>query len=808
MLPVLPLLFTLASTVAPAQEDPAKDLRAKDPALRLAALETLDAEGHDKLEKLLLGALKDKDWEVRERAIILLGRHGTPRMALDKLIGQALEAPVRRMRWAAADSAAALDGVAAAEDLAKKLKGKTATRAAQALARIAIAKEDLGDLDGAKLQRLVAGKEASVREAATYALLAVEPTSEALVVALSSPDVVVRCAALEALAQRPQPASTATLLEHLSSDDLRDVERRRVLTALETVLGLSGSELEVAVEAARSVWQADTLPAAYLALVARSAKRVGQDQAIFGDDGARAVYETILAGDDVAGRTAAAAALGACERAEALPRLVRLSREDEAWRVRLIAMRTALNHFPLERPKEGSETAQAPDGETDEADPQDLETLAGRVAWLSERLASDEEGLVREEAAVRLAIPDSDAPVDALVAALEDSDWRVAACAAVSLGHTRTRRALDALIAQATATDWTLRGAAIVGIGHTILDGMVEPLLAALEDEEPAVAYSALEGLQRVTGQYEMGPEAADWRSWWAEHGEKIRLRDPRKDEERRKKYGYHRPESEIYRGLDVIVLVSRGDHIQNIFDRREIAYRTTAAAQITECGLHPESVFVSNCTGEIEVDDVERLEWFVRVGGSVFGSCWALSQTIERIYPGVVRKLATVNEVLDDVRAHILEDPEKNPFLRGAFSHDVHPIYHLEGAHLIEVLFPERCQVLLDSPEASERHGGGNLAVWFDAGHGVILDSVNHFDLQGLEVARGLKTPEDRQAYAVDHMGLTYAEWRKVKGDKFWKNNVKASREVFDESAFRFVTNFVRAKRLGDELGDAARED
>ena len=33
-----------------------------------------------------------------------------------------------------------------------------------------------------------------------------------------------------------------------------------------------------------------------------------------------------------------------------------------------------------------------------------------------------------------------------------------------------------------------------------------------------------------------------------------------------------------------------------------------------------------------------------------------------------------------------------------------------------------------------AERHGNGNLAAWFFSGHGVMFDSVNHFDLQGMK--------------------------------------------------------------------------
>ena len=79
------------------------------------------------------------------------------------------------------------------------------------------------------------------------------------------------------------------------------------------------------------------------------------------------------------------------------------------------------------------------------------------------------------------------------------------------------------------------------------------------------------------------------------------------------------------------------------------------------------------------------------------------------------------------------------------------------------------------------------------------MFDSVNHFDLQGLGLASGLKTGVDRQAYAVDHLGLSFEGWRETRTQGFWRNSKKASEEVADLSAFRLLTNFVRSKRIGE---------
>ena len=233
------------------------------------------------------------------------------------------------------------------------------------------------------------------------------------------------------------------------------------------------------------------------------------------------------------------------------------------------------------------------------------------------------------------------------------------------------------------------------------------------------------------------------------------------------------------------------------MLDRLKIQYRTTEQGSVLDDGVNPEAIFVSNCTGELKPEDVEPLAWFVRTGGSLFGSCWALTETIARIHPGVMRMFPTPQQVLDDVRARPCR-PD-SPLLTGVFPPSVVPIYHLEGAHLIQVLDPDQCEVLIDSPDAAERHGCGNLAAWFFSGHGVLFDSANHFDLQGLGVAGAgaLRSPIDRQAYAIDHLGMSFETWRQTRTASYWRSPTKSTANVPDLSAFRLLTNFVRSKRM-----------
>ena len=95
-------------------------------------------------------------------------------------------------------------------------------------------------------------------------------------------------------------------------------------------------------------------------------------------------------------------------------------------------------------------------------------------------------------------------------------------------------------------------------------------------------------------------------------------------------------------------------------------------------------------------------------------------------------------------------------------------------------------------------------MAAWFTAGHGVVMGASNHFDRQTmskLQNARGvsIKTEADRRGFAVDHFGFSWEKVRELDAREVFARQSDAEKEVTDLSAFRFLTNFVRRKRIVD---------
>ncbi|MCA8947871.1 MAG: HEAT repeat domain-containing protein, partial [Planctomycetes bacterium] len=163
--------FALAAALLPAAtaaaQDAAADLRSKDVAVQLAAIDAIAAANGD-VPLILPGLLKDKDWEVQERAAMALGKLGHA-ASLPQLATMAQDGDVFRVRRAAALAVSAIDAAAGAERIAKKLKGKDQIAALEALAFVLRGHPGFAEID--KIEALVAAADAEVREPAAVAFL-------------------------------------------------------------------------------------------------------------------------------------------------------------------------------------------------------------------------------------------------------------------------------------------------------------------------------------------------------------------------------------------------------------------------------------------------------------------------------------------------------------------------------------------------------------------------------------------------------------------------------------------------------------
>ena len=755
-------------------EDLTYRLQSKKAEVRVEAVKELawqDGDDDD-VEQTLIQSLKDTDWEVVEEAARALGRRGR-KDAIKPLAKVAIHGDIRRVRAAAAQALRELKSDDAAKYVIDDELKKQPVRALEFLARLA----PLGGKQTVEaIEEHLGSREVPVRVAAAGGLAALPIESRIAWLKTLAEDrhLEVYATGLTALRAQPDAEMLAPLLQSLAPPRLNDVIARRIVAAIVAIVESATPEQNQTRldELSQILPDPTTLSASAAVWVSRLYGRIVQMDLARSDPPEESIWtqpvfewlQPYREHTEAGVRSAAITATGLIPAPTALTAVCERAQQDENVRVRVNALRAAVMNHTAENPV---------------------------VLQLAMTLSTEDPSeRVREEAVVALGVRGHPEVLKPLQQALADSAWTVAVCAAVSLGKTGQSEAVEPLRELAESRDWKLNSAAVVGLGHLRRPTVVPDLIDSLSSRDRAKHWSAWEFLRRLTSD-DVAAKKTAWTKWWKNNADSFAFPDVSDDA---KRFGYAAPPATVYQNLDITVFQSRGDHIEFLLDELEIEYRTTRSGTVGKEGVHPFGIFVSNCSGECNDDDIEHINWFVRTGGYLFCSCWALTHTAAKVYPGVIQQQRTRNQVMDHVRAEPC--PVESPYLRGVFAEMSQPMYALEGAHLIQVLDRERAEILIDSPECATRWGSGNLAAWFSVGHGVILDSVNHFDLQGLAKAKHLKQAKDRMIFAMDHMGLTYEELRELARRKIWANQSKSAEVARDLSAFRFITNFVRQKR------------
>lgn len=773
------VLAALLLALALGTDDLEDRLGSDDATERVDAVDAVLAADRDDALDLLTDALEDEDWEVLEHAATALGTLGDPE-ALDDLVDAALEVPIERVRRALCTAIGALDGEEcaqeAADDFAKKAKGKSALEALQALTYLGEVAEISARIK--RLDDLATSDDPLLAHWAGRAAVAVTRDGHGLgsLVKLAREEdaLVALCGGLETAERRPTPIDVQIVQGLAQDPDSVDVVRRRALRGL-----AAGMELtDTAHNLGLLTGTLDARRGAELAwYLVRRLEASGLDA---GDTKGARDHALELARAAVDGGDPATRGAG-------LRVIEHLGEEEDLDRV----LDTLASGSPRNRVRAAQALGRGFDPST-------------WVAPLGERLANEGDPSVREAWCVALGQRGLDAALEPLAGALDDDAWEVVVCAAVSIGKLNVDGSAEALAALVEDRDWKKRGAAAAGYGWLYRSAAVEPLISLLDDRDGSVERTAWEGLKRLSRREDIPADAKEWAAWWEEYRERHRFEHPADAQERDERYGYsdldRAPNPSVYRRMyqsfDVIALEGQYDRIQDLLDGIEIPYRLTSASSLPDAQVHPFSAFFSNCTGEVHGDDAERLAWFVRTGGHLFASCWSLTNTVHALFPGVLANDDRGEEIVGSIPIFPV-DPDSR-FLPGVFPPDVRPIFHLEGSQLIRIEKPEAAEVLIDSPAAAQRYGNGNVVAWFEAGHGVVLDSANHFYIHGFEWMPDLDDGEPLQHYALDHMGIGYERWRETKDERYWRSKGKAAEAVPETCVFNFITNFVRRYRAG----------
>lgn len=249
----------------------------------------------------------------------------------------------------------------------------------------------------------------------------------------------------------------------------------------------------------------------------------------------------------------------------------------------------------------------------------------------------------------------------------------------------------------------------------------------------------------------------------------------------------------------DVIVVGGTYDHIEDVLRQAKIRHRVIAPEQVASTELLNSMIVMVDCPGTIGPKGLARLERFVRAGGLLYTTDWALTNVIERAFPGTVRHNGgstgdhvvpvEISETADDMMSRVL-------LTKGS-----KPQWWLEGAsYPITIVDPTRVRVIASSKAMAKQYGAGPVVVrirWHD---GEIIHVVSHFYRQ---VAT--QGPAVAAASAVDSMeGLSEADKKALKQAPALVGGTVG--DVESSYAFqRMTANIVTGKQRANVELDAA---
>jgi HEAT repeat protein len=556
------------------------------------------------------------------------------------------------------------------------------------------------------------------------------------------------------------------------------------------------------------------------------------------------VGRALAAAGPEAAATAWKAHVASAKDATGVRRLVRLAAEARIASVRDVIEGWAAHADPLVR----SQAARALGLLADPLipDPASLPVLVARLADEEERVRVEAVGALarvepREAFRARAAALRKDASVEvrmrylvdvteqgepAGIAALQpflgDEEWRIASAAAAAVGTLGISTDMALLQPLVDHKDWKIRAAAFEGLAR-LRAGPAIPLLAkGLTDKDPLVRGVCLASLQ-ILSKKQLGTKPDRWLDWFEKEGRTLTLikRSRRskedieleikkeKEEDAKVQYGHEKDELarvrearkrsvEILQKARILVVTGAWDHVERVLEHLTIPHTLLRAQELQDAGINPNQVILVNCEGTVDKDAIERLRWFVNVGGYLMTTDWALTHTVEPCFPGYVKQFSgssTGNDVV------VVEEARPgHPWTKGIFE-DVPALkWWLEiQAFPISVAYPERCEVLVDSAEMRRKYGSSTMAVEFRWGLGRVQHSISHFALQ----EEGMQQTNDvrqRAIFAADNLGISLAQVRNLvdSGRLAGQLNEETMKEIApDYSMFRLIVHVVREKAL-----------
>ena len=237
-----------------------------------------------------------------------------------------------------------------------------------------------------------------------------------------------------------------------------------------------------------------------------------------------------------------------------------------------------------------------------------------------------------------------------------------------------------------------------------------------------------------------------------------------------------------------IIVVAGQYDKIELVLDLIKVPYVLIYPSEVDKLELSTDQILIINCPGNLSDGALDKIKTYVKNGGFLFTTDWALLNVLEKLFPEKVRynKMPTRD---DCVAVEVVD--KGNKFLEGLFTTDEQPIWWLEtSSYPIEIVNKGEVKVLVISKEMQEKYGQAPIVITFDYGAGTVLHMTSHYYLQRAEL-RTKRHATSAKEYAEKEMGLSEKD---IDMDKLKEVSLGEAEAAY--SSAQFISNVIIEKQ------------
>lgn len=199
-------------------------------------------------------------------------------------------------------------------------------------------------------------------------------------------------------------------------------------------------------------------------------------------------------------------------------------------------------------------------------------------------------------------------------------------------------------------------------------------------------------------------------------------------------------------KGRDIVVVAGSMDHIESVLAAARIKFTLIQPAEVERWQLRNDQILMVNCPGNMPAGGVERVRKFVRAGGLLYTTDWALANLVQVAFPGTIAHNGA--NTGDEVVPVTIDKASDNLMSKMLLTGKGRPQWWLEGSSFpIRILDPKRVEVLAHSDVMGKRYGAAPVVVRFRWEDGEVIHVVSHFvrqmATQGPKVAAAAKVDE-----------------------------------------------------------------